>query len=69
MAGLTPDWAERLLDSFVSALTAIRSEEAPAHFLSTLDEILRQVIAADGDIVVAAGAVYPAPATPAVSQY
>ncbi len=49
-AGVTPGWAEQMLDGFVAALTTAETEEAPAHFLSTLDEILRQVMAADGDI-------------------
>jgi signal transduction histidine kinase/DNA-binding LacI/PurR family transcriptional regulator/AraC-like DNA-binding protein len=48
--GLPPDWAEQLLDSFVTALTTALDEEAPDRFLSTLDDILRQVMAADGDI-------------------
>jgi signal transduction histidine kinase/DNA-binding LacI/PurR family transcriptional regulator/CheY-like chemotaxis protein len=51
-AGLTPGWAEQLLDGFVAALATAETGEAPAHFLSTLDEILRQVTAADGDIEV-----------------
>ncbi|MBE2222768.1 MAG: substrate-binding domain-containing protein, partial [Anaerolineae bacterium] len=50
VAGLTPEWAERLLDSFVTTLTTTETEEGPSHFLSTLDEILRQVMAADGDL-------------------
>jgi len=52
VAGLAPGWAERLLDSFVAALTTPTDEEAPARFLSTLDEILRRVMAAEGDIEV-----------------
>jgi PAS domain S-box-containing protein len=50
VAGLSPNWAEQLLDSFVAALTTAEEEEASARFLSTLDEILRQVLAAEGDI-------------------
>ena len=48
--GLTPGWAEQLLDGFVAALTTAEAGEAPARFLSMLDETLRQVLAADGDI-------------------
>jgi PAS domain S-box-containing protein len=51
-AGLSPNWAEQLLDSFVAALTTAETGEASARFLSTLDEILRQVLAAEGDIEV-----------------
>jgi CheY-like chemotaxis protein/signal transduction histidine kinase len=50
--GLDPDWAEQLLDSFVAALTASETGAASARFLSTLDEILRQVLAVEGDIEV-----------------
>jgi DNA-binding LacI/PurR family transcriptional regulator/anti-anti-sigma regulatory factor/putative methionine-R-sulfoxide reductase with GAF domain len=52
VAGLTPDWAEQLLDGFAAALTTAEAGEAPARFLSTLDGILRQVLAAEGDIEV-----------------
>ena len=48
--GLTPGWAEQLLDGFVAELTIVEAGKASAHFLSTLDEILRQVMAVDGDI-------------------
>jgi len=50
--GLTPDWAEQLLDGFVAALTTAESGEASARFLSMLDETLRQVMAAEGNIEV-----------------
>ena len=52
VAEITPDWAERLLDSFEDALNTATDEDASALFLSTLDEILRQVIATDSDIEV-----------------
>ncbi|MFC1975997.1 substrate-binding domain-containing protein [Chloroflexota bacterium] len=52
VAGLNPGWAEQLLDGFVAALTTAVAGEAPARFLSMLDEILRQVLAAEGDIEV-----------------
>ncbi|MBN1217992.1 MAG: substrate-binding domain-containing protein [Anaerolineae bacterium] len=45
----TSAWAEQLLDAFVATLGAKMEGESPATFLSTLDEVLRQVIAADGD--------------------
>jgi signal transduction histidine kinase/DNA-binding LacI/PurR family transcriptional regulator/AraC-like DNA-binding protein len=50
VAGLPSGWAERLLDSFVTAQTTATDEEAPARFLSTLDDVLDQVRAAGGDI-------------------
>ena len=52
VAGLTPDWAEQLLDNFIAAVATAMGEEAPARFLSTLAEILRQELAAGGDIEV-----------------
>jgi DNA-binding LacI/PurR family transcriptional regulator/anti-anti-sigma regulatory factor len=42
------EWAERLLDTFVAALTA--EGDPRGAFLSTLNEILRQVAAEDGDV-------------------
>jgi PAS domain S-box-containing protein len=54
VAGLVPGWAEQLLDGFVAELTTTLDEETPTptSFLSTLDEILRQVAGGDGDIEV-----------------
>jgi len=52
VVGITPGWAEKLLDSFVASLSAVKNPEAPAQFLSTLDEILRQVVAVEGDVEV-----------------
>lgn len=52
VTGLTPNWAEQLLDGFVAALSTAVGEEASTRFLSTLDGILRQVMAAEGDIEV-----------------
>jgi len=52
VAGLNPDWVEQLLDGFVAALSTAVDEEASTRFLSTLDEILRQVMASEGDIEV-----------------
>lgn len=50
--GLATNWAERLFDSFLAALATAMNKDASTRFLSTLDEILRQVIAAEGDIEV-----------------
>jgi signal transduction histidine kinase/DNA-binding LacI/PurR family transcriptional regulator/AraC-like DNA-binding protein len=50
VAYLAPGWAERLLDSFVTALTTAMDQEAPACFLSIVGDILDQVMAADGEI-------------------
>ena len=49
-AGFTLGWAEQLLDGFVASLSTTGTEETPARFLSTLDEILRQVMTGNGDI-------------------
>lgn len=44
--GEATDWAERLLDGFMAELKG----EATGRFLSTLEEILRQVVAENGDV-------------------
>lgn len=48
--GLPSNWAEQLLDGFVAELITAMDDDAPNRFLSTLDKILRQVMAAEGDI-------------------
>jgi signal transduction histidine kinase/AraC-like DNA-binding protein/DNA-binding response OmpR family regulator len=50
MVRLHPSWVDQLFDSFVAALTTGRDEEVSAKFLSALDEILRQIMAAEGEI-------------------
>jgi len=50
--GVTPGWAGQLLDGLVAALTTPEAGKASARFLSTLDEILRRLLAAGGDIEV-----------------
>jgi signal transduction histidine kinase/AraC-like DNA-binding protein/DNA-binding response OmpR family regulator len=52
VAGLAPGWAEQLLEGFVAAITTAETGEASTRFLSILDEILRQVMAAEGNIEV-----------------
>jgi DNA-binding LacI/PurR family transcriptional regulator/anti-anti-sigma regulatory factor len=49
------EWAERLLDTFVAALTA--EGDPRGAFLSTLSEILRRVAEEDGDVTAWQGAV------------
>ena len=49
---LIPGWGDQLLDSFVATLTCSKTQEPSNPFLSMLDEILRQVIAREGDIEV-----------------
>jgi len=46
-AGLDPRWAEQLLDAFAAELKG----ESPGTLLRALDDILRQVVAAGGDVV------------------
>jgi anti-anti-sigma regulatory factor len=46
--GLASDWAERLLETFSTAL----KEETPAIFLREFDDILRQTTATRGDVAV-----------------
>jgi DNA-binding LacI/PurR family transcriptional regulator/anti-anti-sigma regulatory factor len=50
--GLDPMWAEQLLDAFAAELM----EESPGIFLSSLDDLLRQVVAAGGDVTAWQGA-------------
>ncbi|MCP4537346.1 MAG: substrate-binding domain-containing protein [Chloroflexi bacterium] len=45
------EWTNQLLDSLSAELKHTERNEAPS-FLSTLDKILRQVVAADGDVTV-----------------
>ena len=49
---LATSWAERIFNDFVAVLTTVTDEAASDQFLLTLDEILRQVIATDGNIQV-----------------
>jgi GAF domain-containing protein len=47
-----PQWAERLVDSFVAEIEG----KSPGVFLATLDELLRQVAVAGGDVAAWQGA-------------
>ena len=51
VAGLDSDWAERLLDAFITTLSSELERKSSGIFLATLDEVLRQVAAAGGDIM------------------
>jgi signal transduction histidine kinase/DNA-binding LacI/PurR family transcriptional regulator len=51
--GVVPEWAERLLDNFAAEVRG----RSPGLFLSTLEDVLRQVTAVNGDIAAWQGAV------------
>jgi len=55
--GLRPDWAERLLDAFWSALTTGSSDEALDNFLPVLNKTLRDVVISGNDVRVWQGVI------------